>query len=140
MDLISEIYNVDNIEYFMDDPKCSNCGKEASNRCSRCKSEWYCGKDCQKLRWKSHKEYCAKLANLEKENEPIQRNKNKNENENNLVESISMNKLIKEENSNLEIKNKKLQIKENTEENKLSIPEKEKELPKNVFDELDQIG
>ena len=27
------------MEYFMDDPKCANCGKDATQRCSRCKSD-----------------------------------------------------------------------------------------------------
>jgi len=53
---INEIYSIDNMEYFMDDPKCANCGKNATSRCSRCKSEWYCSKECQIKRWKVHKE------------------------------------------------------------------------------------
>lgn len=27
--------------------KCANCGKDAVKRCSRCHSEWYCGRECQ---------------------------------------------------------------------------------------------
>jgi zinc finger MYND domain-containing protein 10 len=64
MDMISEIYNMNNIEYFMEDPKCANCGKDATSRCSKCKSEWYCGRDCQIKRWKLHKEMCTKLAEV----------------------------------------------------------------------------
>jgi hypothetical protein len=64
MDIMSDIYSMNNIEYFMEDPKCANCGKEATNRCSKCKSEWYCGRDCQIRRWKQHKEVCAKLAEI----------------------------------------------------------------------------
>lgn len=66
---INDVYNVDNIEYFMEDPKCSQCGKDATSRCSRCKSEWYCGKECQVKRWKEHKEICKTLAELNKEAE-----------------------------------------------------------------------
>lgn len=39
---------------------CSNCGKEASKRCGRCNiaSEWYCCRQCQVAKWKSHKPAC----------------------------------------------------------------------------------
>lgn len=40
---------------------CANCGKEASKKCSRCKTTWYCGKDCQVIHFKSiHKNVCRK--------------------------------------------------------------------------------
>eukprot|EP00929_Paragymnodinium_shiwhaense_P121154 TRINITY_DN9329_c0_g2_i1.p1 TRINITY_DN9329_c0_g2~~TRINITY_DN9329_c0_g2_i1.p1 ORF type:complete len:719 (+),score=198.73 TRINITY_DN9329_c0_g2_i1:160-2316(+) len=41
---------------------CANCGKPSSTRCSKCRMEWYCGKDCQSKRWKEHKKECAELA------------------------------------------------------------------------------
>ena len=66
---VNEIYNLDNIEYFMEDPVCAQCGKLANSRCSRCKSEWYCSKECQIKRWKEHKTVCKTLAELFKENE-----------------------------------------------------------------------
>ena len=66
---VNEIYNLDNIEYFMEDPTCAQCGKLANSRCSRCKSEWYCSKECQIKRWKEHKIVCKSLAALFKENE-----------------------------------------------------------------------
>jgi predicted Zn-ribbon and HTH transcriptional regulator len=66
---VNEIYNLDNIEYFMEDPVCAQCGKLANSRCSRCKSEWYCSKECQIKRWKEHKTVCKTLAALFKENE-----------------------------------------------------------------------
>ena len=66
---VNEIYNLDNIEYFMEDPVCAQCGKLANSRCSRCKSEWYCSKECQIKRWKEHKTVCKSLAALFKENE-----------------------------------------------------------------------
>jgi predicted Zn-ribbon and HTH transcriptional regulator len=47
MEHISDVFSMDNLEYFMDDPKCAECGNEATNRCSRCKCEWYCSKNCQ---------------------------------------------------------------------------------------------
>jgi predicted Zn-ribbon and HTH transcriptional regulator len=69
LEIISDIFEVENLEYFMDDPKCANCGKDATNRCSRCKSEWYCGKDCQVKRWNLHKEICKNIAEMNKEKE-----------------------------------------------------------------------
>ena len=68
MTIVSEVYNIDNLDYFMDDPKCGNCGLDATNRCSQCKSEWYCSKECQVIRWKNgHKEYCKKMKDLNQE-------------------------------------------------------------------------
>jgi predicted Zn-ribbon and HTH transcriptional regulator len=64
LEVISQIFDSSYLEYFMDDPKCGNCGKDATNRCSRCKSEWYCSKECQIQRWKSHKELCATFVEL----------------------------------------------------------------------------
>ncbi len=64
MDIISEVYSVSNLDYFMEDPKCANCLKDATSRCSKCKSEWYCSRDCQIKRWKMHKPICAQLAEL----------------------------------------------------------------------------
>ena len=66
---VNEIYNLDNIEYFMEDPICAQCGKLANSRCSRCKSEWYCSKECQIKRWKEHKVVCKTLAEMFKDNE-----------------------------------------------------------------------
>ena len=66
---VNEIYNLDNIEYFMEDPLCAQCGKLANSRCSRCKSEWYCSKECQIKRWKEHKTVCKTLAELFRENQ-----------------------------------------------------------------------
>ena len=69
LDILSEIFDIENLEYFMDDPKCANCGKDATNRCSRCKTEWYCGKDCQIKRWKLHKDICKNISDMSKEKE-----------------------------------------------------------------------
>lgn len=39
---------------------CNNlkCTKEANQRCSGCKSVYYCSKECQKIDWKVHKTSC----------------------------------------------------------------------------------
>ncbi|KAH8948594.1 hypothetical protein BDL97_11G102200 [Sphagnum fallax] len=51
----------------MEQPTCAVCGKVAMQRCSRCKTEWYCGRDCQVSVWKTHKKACDILTgNLEK--------------------------------------------------------------------------
>ena len=68
MSIISEVYTSDNLDYFMENPNCASCGKEATSRCSQCKAEWYCSKECQILRWKSgHKEFCMKMKEMNKE-------------------------------------------------------------------------
>ena len=88
---VNDIYSMDNMEYFMDDPKCANCGKDATNRCSRCKSEWYCSKECQIKRWKTHKELCKTLSELFKEDK-----KEKDKINELIKESDKKNELIKE--------------------------------------------
>ena len=43
--------------------KCGNCGEEATKKCSRCKSIYYCTVECQKNHYKStHKKVCKKIA------------------------------------------------------------------------------
>uniref|UniRef100_A0A1B6IF70 MYND-type domain-containing protein n=1 Tax=Homalodisca liturata TaxID=320908 RepID=A0A1B6IF70_9HEMI len=42
--------------------KCGNCGEPAASRCSRCKSEWYCGRECQVKMWNKHKSICALIS------------------------------------------------------------------------------
>ncbi|KAL0811990.1 hypothetical protein ABMA28_009388 [Loxostege sticticalis] len=44
--------------------KCAKCGDKASKKCSRCKSEWYCGRECQVQQWPKHKEICDQFAKL----------------------------------------------------------------------------
>jgi hypothetical protein len=44
---------------FQDEGSCAACGEEkAMKKCSRCKSVSYCGQECQKLDWFSHKKFC----------------------------------------------------------------------------------
>ncbi|OAL52511.1 hypothetical protein IQ07DRAFT_505943 [Pyrenochaeta sp. DS3sAY3a] len=38
---------------------CSTCsGQPARRRCSRCKSAYYCDRNCQKSDWKTHRNVC----------------------------------------------------------------------------------
>lgn len=43
-------------------PKCANCGEEATKRCSRCRQEWYCKRECQVKHWQKHKKVCEVMA------------------------------------------------------------------------------
>ena len=43
---------------------CNVCDKLAKNLCSACKFVFYCGRDCQKKDWNSHKEDCKTFAKL----------------------------------------------------------------------------
>jgi hypothetical protein len=42
--------------------KCSVCGSAAKDRCSLCKSAWYCGRACQVKDWSKHKPICTLLS------------------------------------------------------------------------------
>ena len=44
---LASIYGNDAIDTITEGFKCPNCTKSAVQRCSRCKSEWYCSKQCQ---------------------------------------------------------------------------------------------
>ena len=123
---INDFYNVDNMEYFMDDPKCANCGKDATQRCSRCKSEWYCSRECQVKRWKIHKELCKTLETLFKEEEGF----NKQKKEFNMIKTKSDNNYDKDNKNenNDEKKNNKVYV----EKIKPKIEEKKEEKKKTL--------
>ncbi|KAF2792660.1 hypothetical protein K505DRAFT_338493 [Melanomma pulvis-pyrius CBS 109.77] len=42
--------------------KCSYCGEPATLKCGGCKIDVYCGTDCQKLDWASHKTTCKEIS------------------------------------------------------------------------------
>ncbi len=39
-------------------PRCVTCGELATKRCSRCRQEWYCRRECQVNHWPKHKKAC----------------------------------------------------------------------------------
>ncbi|KAG8436162.1 hypothetical protein GDO86_007314 [Hymenochirus boettgeri] len=55
----TQTYNMDVMETLIPDKrKCSSCGSEATKRCSRCQTEWYCNRECQVKHWQKHKKAC----------------------------------------------------------------------------------
>ncbi|XP_057328442.1 zinc finger MYND domain-containing protein 10 [Microplitis mediator] len=57
--ILSEAYDLDKI--VIDDYKCVVCNDIATKRCSKCKSIWYCGRECQVKDWTNHKNICEKI-------------------------------------------------------------------------------
>ncbi|KAB0803780.1 hypothetical protein PPYR_00750 [Photinus pyralis] len=60
---LSEAYNAELLEKLEDinkkpEKSCVKCGKGAMQRCSRCKSIWYCSRNCQVTHWSTHKDDC----------------------------------------------------------------------------------
>lgn len=44
---------------------CFNCGIEnATKKCAKCKSVWFCSKECQVIGWKEHKKNCKNEEDL----------------------------------------------------------------------------
>jgi len=63
MGKMAEWYKEFDCDSLMDEPKCSKCGAPAANRCSRCKNEWYCGRECQVGAWEGHEKMCDLIHN-----------------------------------------------------------------------------
>lgn len=62
MQELAGMYDALDLDQLLDDPKCSSCGEPATQRCSRCKLEWYCSRKCQVAAWKQHKPLCTQLC------------------------------------------------------------------------------
>lgn len=46
--------------------KCLNCENDnATKKCNRCKSVWFCSKECQLAKWKEHKKECKPIEDTE---------------------------------------------------------------------------
>mmetsp|Transcript_16405 Transcript_16405/g.40438 ORF Transcript_16405/g.40438 Transcript_16405/m.40438 type:complete len:576 (+) Transcript_16405:161-1888(+) len=75
MKTLAELYGGGAMEALTEDPKCARCGKPATNRCSNCRQEWYCGRKCQLKAWKKHKKVCALLTEAFQKKEPSKETK-----------------------------------------------------------------
>ncbi|XP_020030006.2 zinc finger MYND domain-containing protein 10 isoform X2 [Castor canadensis] len=59
----AETYRLDVLQAVAPErPRCAYCSAEASKRCSRCQSEWYCCRECQVKHWEKHKKACVLAA------------------------------------------------------------------------------
>ena len=43
-------------------PFCSGCGKPEAKPCGQCKIALYCGRECQKNDWESHRKHCSDVS------------------------------------------------------------------------------
>lgn len=60
---LSATYDMDDLEAVLSVPsKCANCGSRAEKRCSQCRNEWYCCRQCQVAHWKRHKPACLLMV------------------------------------------------------------------------------
>ncbi|XP_014680996.1 PREDICTED: zinc finger MYND domain-containing protein 10-like [Priapulus caudatus] len=60
---LASAYDIDTLESVMcEPPRCALCGQEAAKRCSRCRNEWYCRRECQVDHWNKHKIACDLMA------------------------------------------------------------------------------
>ncbi|XP_015592432.1 zinc finger MYND domain-containing protein 10 isoform X2 [Cephus cinctus] len=55
--ILSEAYNLDKLDY-LEMRKCFGCNEPAKKRCSKCKTAWYCSRECQVKDWINHKINC----------------------------------------------------------------------------------
>ena len=62
MERMAAMYSLDAYADVMEQPNCAQCGIPAVKRCSRCKTDWYCGRECQVKAWKAHKPMCDMLC------------------------------------------------------------------------------
>jgi len=54
LDRMQDMIMVPDIDEYM----CIKCGQMADMRCSSCKREWYCSRECQVSHWADHKDIC----------------------------------------------------------------------------------
>ncbi|KAL4477620.1 hypothetical protein ABPG74_002770 [Tetrahymena malaccensis] len=69
MQRLADFYGQNIIDGLMEGFKCELCKKEATKRCSQCKTVWYCTRECQVAHWKDHKVSCKKIVKENKEKE-----------------------------------------------------------------------
>ena len=66
---LADLYTNNDIEGLTQGFKCGKCEKQAFKRCSKCKSIWYCSRECQVGDWPNHKKACNQKAKELKEQE-----------------------------------------------------------------------
>ncbi len=59
-------FSGDGFDDVLEQPRCAKCGVTATQRCSGCKMEWYCGRKCQLDSWKAHKALCKVIGRTAK--------------------------------------------------------------------------
>ena len=64
---LADLYTNNTVEGLLEGFKCKKCEKQAYKRCSKCKSVWYCSRECQVGDWPNHKESCNRIAKELKE-------------------------------------------------------------------------
>ena len=64
---LADLYTNNTVEGLIDGFKCKKCTKQAFKRCSKCRSVWYCSKECQVGDWPEHKVSCNRIAKEAKE-------------------------------------------------------------------------
>ncbi|KAH6569529.1 hypothetical protein BASA60_008179 [Batrachochytrium salamandrivorans] len=61
LERLARVYDFDDLDILAEQPMCNKCGNPATQRCSKCRSEWYCSRQCQVKAWKGHKSICDVL-------------------------------------------------------------------------------
>ncbi|GAU99039.1 hypothetical protein RvY_10095 [Ramazzottius varieornatus] len=60
---MASVYTADNMDNVLPEKaKCARCGYPAKQRCSGCKMEWYCRRQCQVQQWPKHKKVCSQMS------------------------------------------------------------------------------
>ncbi|XP_063983250.1 zinc finger MYND domain-containing protein 10 [Diachasmimorpha longicaudata] len=63
-DILSVAYDVDKMVATAV-RHCASCSEIATKKCSKCKSVWYCGRECQVNDWPGHKNKCEEILKSE---------------------------------------------------------------------------
>jgi hypothetical protein len=61
LERLQSVYNYGIMEGLMEGFKCVVCQKEGIKRCSQCKQEFYCTRECQVQHWPEHKKTCKPI-------------------------------------------------------------------------------
>ncbi|KAL5038330.1 hypothetical protein RTP6_005658 [Batrachochytrium dendrobatidis] len=65
LERFARMYDFDDLDMIAGQPMCGKCGNPATQRCSKCRSEWYCSRQCQVKAWGQHKSICSVLQGAE---------------------------------------------------------------------------